>query len=467
MMTLYNTMTRTKEPFEPADGSTALVYTCGPTVYGPPHIGNYRTFVFEDILCRQLRYKGWDVKQVMNITDVDDKTIRDSAAAGMTLGDFTRQYEQVFFEDLETLRVEPASIYPRATEHVEEMIDLTKSLVERGHGYEVDGNVYFRISSLPAYGKLSGVKADDTQARSQEYSRLDSDEYEKDDAQDFALWKAAQEGEPGWDSPWGFGRPGWSIECSAMAMKHLGATLDIHTGGVDNLFPHHENEIAQSEGGTGETFSRFWLHAEHLLVDGQKMSKSAGNFYTLRDLIEKGVNPVAVRHQYLSAHYRSQHNFTLSGLEQSAQAVGRLWDFVDRVEDLEPAAEAPGALSEEAARLQDEFEAAMDDDLNVPGAMGKVFELMRAANIAMEKGEVTAADTAAINSFLEKTDTVVGIIAHEREMLDEDVDRLIQERTDARSNKDYARADEIRDELAAAGIILEDSSQGTRWRRER
>ncbi len=465
MMTLYNTMTRSKQEFGPADGENVLVYTCGPTVYGPPHIGNYRTFVFEDILCRQLRYKGWNVKQVMNITDVDDKTIRDSAAQGMTLTDFTRQYEQVFHEDLGTLRVEPAAVYPRATEHVPEMIELTQQLIANEHGYEIDGNVYFRIASLPRYGKLSGVKANDTQARSREYSRLDSDEYDKEDAQDFALWKAAKEGEPGWDSPWGFGRPGWSIECSAMAMKHLGVTLDIHTGGVDNLFPHHENEIAQSEGATGEEFSRFWLHAEHLLVDGQKMSKSMGNYYTLRDLIERGVEPAAIRHQYLSAHYRSQHNFTLDGLEQSTQAVRRLWDFVDRVDDLTPDAAEATDLSAQTQRILGELEACMDDDLNVPGAMGKVFELMREVNIAMEGGIVSQADKDAVQAFLAKADTIVGIIAHEKALLDADVDALIQERIQARTDKDYARADEIRDELAAAGIILEDSAQGTRWRR--
>ena len=296
-------------------------------------------------------------------------------------------------------------------------------------------------------------------------SRLDSDEYDKEDAQDFALWKSAKEGEPGWDSPWGYGRPGWSVECSAMAMKHLGVTLDIHTGGVDNLFPHHENEIAQSEGATGEEFSRFWLHAEHLLVDGQKMSKSMGNYYTLRDLLERDIEPAAIRHQYLSAHYRSQHNFTLEGLEQSTQAIRRLWDFVDRVDELQPEATDPTELSEQTERILGDFEASMDDDLNAPGAMGKVFELMRAANIAMDAGSVSQADVEAVKSFLAKADTIVGIIAHEKDLLDADVDALIQERIQARTGKNYARADEIRDELAAAGIMLEDSAQGTRWRR--
>ncbi|MGQ9731907.1 MAG: cysteine--tRNA ligase [Candidatus Zipacnadales bacterium] len=458
-------MTRRKEPFAPADGRTVLIYTCGPTVYGPPHIGNYRTFVFEDVLCRALRYKGWEVRQVMNITDVDDKTIRDSAAQGMTLREFTRQYEQIFFEDLATLRIIPATVYPRATEHIAEMIELTKQLIERGHAYEIDGNVYFRIASFPAYGKLSGVRPTDTEARSREYSRLDSDEYEKEDVQDFALWKAAKPGEPTWDSPWGPGRPGWSIECSAMAMKHLGPTIDIHTGGIDNLFPHHENEIAQSEGATGQTFSRFWMHAEHLLVNGQKMAKSAGNFFTLRDLLKQGYEPMAIRHQYLSAHYRSQHNFTLENLNQSAQAVHRLWDFTDRLADLRPTLQAPGELSDQVARCKEGFEEAIDDDLNVPGAMGKVFELMRAANIEMEAGRVSIADISAVQDFLTSADSVLGIIEHEREMLDDDVQRLIQERNEARKNRDFARADAIRDELAAAGILLEDLPEGTRWRR--
>jgi cysteinyl-tRNA synthetase len=467
MMTLYNTMTRRKEPFEPADGETVLIYTCGPTVYGPPHIGNYRTFVFEDILCRQLRYKGWEVRQVMNITDVDDKTIRESQNAGVTLSEYTTPFEQLFFEDLATLRVEPATVYPRATECIPEMIRLTQQILERGHGYVIDGNVYFRIASFPQYGRLSGVRPNDTESRSRQYSRLDSDEYEKEDAQDFVLWKAAKPGEPTWDSPWGPGRPGWSIECSAMSMKHLGETLDIHTGGVDNLFPHHENEIAQSEAATGKPFSRFWLHAEHLLVDGQKMSKSLGNFHTLRDLLEIGHDPVAIRHQYLSAHYRSQHNFTLAGLEQSTQALGRLWDFADRLAELGPRADGPGELSDATAQALREFEEAMDDDLNVPGAMGKVFELMREANIAIEAGTVSRADQTSVQQFLEKTDTVLGIIAHEKEMLDEDVERLIEERTAAREKKDYARADEIRDQLAEAGIMLEDGAEGTRWRRAR
>jgi len=465
MFRLFNSVTRKKEPFAPADGRTVLIYTCGPTVYGPPHIGNYRTFVFEDVLCRALRYQGWDVKQVMNITDVDDKTIRDSAAQGLSLKEFTSQYEQVFFEDLATLRVAPAAVYPRATEHIPEMIELTQRLIERGHAYEVEGSVYFRIASFPGYGKLSGVRPTDTDARSRDYSRLGSDEYEKEDVQDFALWKAAKPGEPTWDSPWGPGRPGWSIECSAMAMKHLGVTLDIHTGGVDNLFPHHENEIAQSEGATGQPFSRFWMHAEHLLVDGQKMAKSAGNFHTLRDLLDQGYEPLAIRHQYLSAHYRSQHNFTLEGLDQSAQALHRLWDFVDRLADARPQAQAPSALAEEVAHCQEGFDEAISDDLNVPGAMGKVFELMRSANIAMEAGTLSAADLSAAQDFLGKADTVLGIIAHEREMLDADVERLIEDRVQARKSKDYARADAIREELAAAGILLEDSAEGTRWRR--
>jgi cysteinyl-tRNA synthetase len=465
MFRLYNSLTRKKEPFEPADGRTVLIYTCGPTVYGPPHIGNYRTFVFEDVLCRALRYKGWDVKQVMNITDVDDKTIRDSAAQGMSLQDFTRQHEQVFFEDLAALRVAPAAVYPRATEHIPEMIDITQQLLERGHAYEVEGNVYFRIASFPGYGKLSGVRPTDTDARSRDYSRLESDEYEKEDVQDFALWKAAKAGEPTWDSPWGPGRPGWSIECSAMAMKHLGITLDIHTGGVDNLFPHHENEIAQSEGATGQPFSRFWMHAEHLLVGGQKMAKSAGNFYTLRDLLERDYEPMAIRHQYLSAHYRSQHNFTLEGLDQSAQAIHRLWDFTDRLADLAPQANDPGPLSEEIARCHEGFDEAIDDDLNVPGAMGKVFELMRLANIAMDAGSLSTADVAATQAFQREADAVLGIIAHEREMLDADIERLIEERVQARKSRDFARADQIRDDLAAAGILLEDSAEGTRWRR--
>jgi len=467
MLVLYNSLTRQKEPFEPADGKTVLLYTCGPTVYGPPHIGNYRTFVFEDILCRQLRSHGWEVRQVMNITDVDDKTIRDSAAAGVSLREFTTEYERIFFEDLEALRVAPAAVYPRATETIPEMIGLTQQLIDRGHAYIMEANVYFRISSFPGYGKLSGVRPTDTDARSRAFSRLESDEYEKEDVQDFALWKVARPGEPTWDSPWGPGRPGWSIECSAMAMKHLAETLDIHTGGIDNLFPHHENEIAQSEAATGKPFSRFWMHAEHLLVDGKKMSKSLGNYFTLRDLLERGHDPMAIRHQYLTAHYRSQHNFTLAGLEQSAQAVARLRDFADRLDALAPQSAAPGPLSDIAAEHLEEFGAAMDDDLNVPGAMGKVFELMREANIALEAGALSSADQAAVQDFLARADTILAIIAHKREILDADVEVLIEERVEARKRRDFARADAIRHELCRAGILLEDTPQGTRWRRAR
>ncbi len=465
MLTLYNSLTRRKEPFEPADGKTVLIYTCGPTVYGPPHIGNYRTFVFEDVLCRQLRYKGWEVRQVMNITDVDDKTIRDSAAAGVSLRDFTTQYEKVFFQDLEALRVVPAAVYPRATETIPEMIKLTQQLVDRGHAYVMEGNVYFRISSFPGYGKLSGVRPADTDARSRAFSRLESDEYEKEDVQDFALWKSAKPGEPTWDSPWGAGRPGWSIECSAMAMKHLGETLDLHTGGIDNLFPHHENEIAQSEAATDKPFSHFWMHGEHLLVNGKKMSKSLGNYLTLRDLLAQGHDPMAIRHQYLTAHYRSQHNFTFAGLQQSAQAIARLRDFTDRLEALTPPSQSPGPLSDVTACHLEEFEAAMDDDLNVPAAMGKVFELVREANIALEAGCLTVGDQAAVQEFLSRADTILAVIAHERGILDADVERLIEERVQARERRDFARADAIRDQLAQAGILLEDTPQGTRWRR--
>ena len=465
MLRLYNTMTRRKEPFEPADGLTARVYTCGPTVYDVPHIGNYRAFVFEDLLCRYLRYKGWAVHQVMNLTDVDDKTIRGAQERGVSLDKYTQPYIEAFFEDLRRLRVEPAWKYPRATEHIPEMLEIAQALVDQGYAYVVEGNVYFSLQRFPHYGRLSGVHLGDGSARQAAFGRLEEDEYDKEDVRDFALWKATKPGEPAWDSPWGPGRPGWHIECSAMSMKYLGRTLDIHTGGVDNLFPHHENEIAQSEAYTGEPFSRFWMHGEHLLVNGEKMSKSLGNFHTLRDLLEQGWDPVVVRHQYLTTHYRKQHNFTVEGLAQSKQAVAKLHDFADRV------AEAPGRdaddalLREQVAQARDRFESAMDDDLNAPGAMGHVYELAGAVNVALVERQVSRETLDAVAQFLERADTVLGIIAHETLSLDDGIEALIRERIEARARKDFARADEIRDGLAAQGIVLEDGLEGTRWRR--
>jgi cysteinyl-tRNA synthetase len=471
MLTLYNSYTRRQEPFEPADGKIAKIYSCGPTVYNFAHIGNFRAFVCGDILCRWLRYRGYETRQVMNLTDVDDKTIAGARGAGLSLREFTDQYVQAFFEDLATLNVEPAWKYPRATEHIPQMVALISKLIERGHAYVVDGSVYFDISSFPGYGKLSGV-APDSEARDSAFGRLEGDQYEKEEVGDFALWKAQKEpDEPAWDSPWGPGRPGWHIECSAMSMEYLGETLDIHNGGVDLRFPHHENEIAQSEAATGKPFVRFWLHSEHLLVDGMKMSKSLGNFYTLRDLLERGYEPAAIRYELLTAHYRKQLNFTLEGLEQSRAALERLTTFIERLRKLP----LPGGASEGVAAMIDRavssFEAAMDDDLNVPGALGATFELVRELYPLLDTGELKTGDREAILGALGRMDRVLGVLKPALEAgnqeEDAEVETLVAERAEARKAKNFARADEIRALLEARGIILEDGPQGTIWRRKR
>jgi len=469
MLELYNTATRQQQGFEPADGKTVRVYSCGPTVYDFPHIGNLRTFVLSDILCRYLAYKGWEVRHVMNITDVDDKTINGALTQGISLSEYTQQYTEYFFEDLETLNIQPAWKYPRATEHIEQMQNLVQQLLDKDHAYEVDGNVYFDISSFPDYGKLSGIQPEALGDR--DFSRLD-DEYNREEAGDFVLWKAARPDEPSWDSPWGPGRPGWHIECSAMSMEYLGPTLDIHTGAVDLIFPHHENEIAQSEAATGQQFVRFWVHGEHLIVEGEKMSKSLGNFYTLRDLLEQGHRPQAIRHQLLTAHYRQQLNFTLEGLEQSERAMQRLNTFIERL----PRLPIPEGSSEEAAErieeAQAKFEQMMDDDLNVPGALGVVFELIRDINTLINASELRDRDRTAVLNFLEQADSVLGLMGEHLEaakgepVLEEEIETLIAEREQARANRDFARADEIRDQLASQGIILEDTAEGTIWRRK-
>ncbi len=462
-MRLYNSLTRRLEEFTPLEPGIVRIYACGPTVYDFAHIGNLRTFLFSDVLCRTLRYFGYEVRLVMNITDVDDKTIARSAGEGVSLKEYTERYTQYFFEDLQTLRIQPAWKYPRATEHIPQMISLIQKLMERGHAYVSEGSVYFRLESFPHYGRLSGVTAQERSVTG--LARVDTDEYDRESAQDFVLWKGAREGEPSWESPWGPGRPGWHIECSAMSMEYLGPTLDIHVGGVDLLFPHHENEIAQSEAATGQPFVRYWLHAEHLLVNGQKMSKSLGNYYTLRDLLAQGYEPMPIRHQLLTAHYRHQLNFTLEGLRQSTQAIKRLWDFVDRLTELPPSEQFNERVSSAVRQAQQAFEEALADDINVPAAMAAVFELMHDVNPELLAGRLNAQNQQELRAFLEKADSVLGFIAHEKEMLDEEIEALIAERQQARKERNFARADEIRAQLLQRGIILEDGPQGTRWRR--
>ena len=455
----HNTMTRRVEPFRPAVEGEVRMYTCGPTVYDYAHIGNFRAYVWEDTLRRFLKSRGFRVTQVMNITDVDDKTIRGAAARGLTLDEFTKEYIDAFFEDLTTLNIERAEVYPRATRHVPEMVALCHRLIERKHTYESQGSLYFRIASFPDYGKLSHIDM----AGIMPGARVESDEYEKDDLRDFVLWKSRKEGEPSWTTDLGEGRPGWHLECSAMSMKYLGETFDIHTGAVDNIFPHHENEVAQSEAATSSPFVRHWMHCEHLIVDGEKMSKSKGNFHTLRDLLGKGLPARAIRYFLLTAHYRKQINFTFEGVTQATAALTRLDDFADRLER-EPAG-AGGDLAESLERHRQRFDAALDDDLNTPEALAAAFDMLRDANAGFDRGEGTAAERLGIAAFFDEVRYVFGI-TRPRVDLTREIEEMIRRREEARKSRDFAAADRIRQDLLDRGVLLEDTPQGVRWKKK-
>ena len=458
----FNTLTHRVEPFAPQDGRTVRMYTCGPTVYHYAHIGNFRAFTFEDILRRYLRYRGFSLDHVMNITDVDDKIIRNAGQAGQSLREYTAVYTKAFEEDAARLRLETPERVVRATDHIPEMIEAIQKLGERGFTYEMDGSVYYRVAAFPRYGQLarldvSGIKAG---------VRVDVDEYDKADVRDFVLWKAAKPGEPFWDSPFGPGRPGWHIECSVMAMKYLGETLDIHAGGVDLVFPHHENEIAQSEGITGKTFVRCWLHAEFLLVEGQKMSKSLGNFYTLRDILDQGYTPEAVRYLLAAVPYRKQLNFTFEALKSATTAIERLRNFKLRLDtDRFEAGENPKLTGLAAESLRN-FEAGLDDDLNTAQALGAVFEYIRDTNTAMDAGEFRDGNRATASDLLSRFDGIFDVleVASAGRLSPEEIQRAIDDRLAARKSRDFSRADQIRHDLAAKGVILEDTKEGTRWK---
>ena len=463
-LAFYDTLRRELVTFEPLEPGHVRMYTCGPTVHDYAHIGNLRTFLFEDMLRRVLQARDYRVTQVMNLTDVDDKIIAKAQAAGESIAEYTRRYTEAFFEDLATLRVERAEHYPTATGHIPEMVALIRRLEGAGHTYRTeDGSIWFRIASFPEYGKLSRIDL----SGMRDGARVESDEYDKQDPKDFALWKAARPGEEAWDTELGRGRPGWHIECSAMSMAYLGETFDIHTGGVDNIFPHHENEIAQAEAATGRPFARLWLHAEHLIVDGQKMAKSLGNFFTLRDLIERGYSPRAIRYLLLSVHYRQQLNFTFAGLDQAAASIERLGDFARRLEELPGDGEPDPALTERSARARREFEAALDDDLNTSRALGVVFEWVRDVNRALDEGRGSGADRPVLERVLAAFDAVYAVLTPDPAELrvDAGVEALIAEREAARRERDWARADALRDRLAALGIVLEDTPAGPRWKR--
>ena len=470
-MRLYNTLTRTEEPFTPGDGMTVRMYTCGLTVYARGHIGNFRTFVCVDVLRRTLRHlMQYKLHHVLNFTDVDDRTIIGAQKAGMDLRAYTDQYIAAFREDARALGLEQVEENPRATDpaNIAAMVTMVEELEQKGHTYRSDGSVYFKIASMPDYGKLAHLDHEGMKPG----ARVDADTYAKDDARDFVLWKATKPGEPSWDVGDTPGRPGWHLECSAMALRILGPPpIDIHTGGIDLIFPHHENEIAQSEGATGKPFSRFWMHVEHLIVDEQKMSKSLGNTHTIPDIIASGHRPSAVRYLLLSSHYRKQLNFTWDGLLQAEEALRRLTDCLARVDAVTAAGSHPD-IAARIAEARTAFGDAMRDDLNTAAALGAIFELVRSLNSAIDSGQVGTDDVPVIRGAFETFDQVLGILSlrntedEQPPVPVEEIERLIEDRHAARRRRDFAAADAVRADLAARGVLLEDSPSGTRWKRK-
>jgi len=461
----YNTLTQEVQTFAPLHDNEVRMYTCGPTVYNYVHIGNLRTFSFQDVLRRWLRARGYQLNHVMNITDVEDKIIRNAKAEGKTLSQYTETYTQAFLEDTAKLRLERPERLVKATEQIDGMVQDIQKLTAKGFTYTSEGSVYYRIAQFPGYGKLSHNDFGGMIAG----ARVDVDEYDKADARDFVLWKARKDDEPFWDSVLGPGRPGWHIECSTMAMEFLGETLDIHAGGIDLVFPHHENEIAQAEAITGKPFARFWLHSEHLIIESQKMSKSAGNFYTLRDLLEMGYAPEVIRYLLISVPYRKKLNFTFDGLKAAATAIDRLRNFKLRLETDKLAPGGNPAVSERTKVARQKFEDSLDDDLNAAEALAAIFEYVRDANGMLDAGEFLAGNVAEAQELLAFFDSIFDVLKpSEREggLSDADVDALIAERAQAKKTKNFKRSDEIRDELSAAGIILEDTKEGVRWKRK-
>ena len=472
---LHNTLSNRLEPLQPLHKGEVRIYTCGPTVYDYAHIGNFRTFVFQDILRRFLHSRGLSVLQVMNLTDVDDRIIQNAAAANESIRDYTEKYIQAFLDDMKALNLEMPEEIVRATDHIEDMVDLIIRLQEKGITYASEGSVYYRISKFPSYGKLSKIDLTGMKAG----ARVDNDRYEKDDARDFALWKAPKAGEHFWDTRIGPGRPGWHIECSAMAMKYLGETLDIHTGGIDLAFPHHENEIAESEAATGHPFANLWLHAEHLIIDGEKMSKSLGNFFTLRDLFAKGAKPSSIRYLLLSVPYRRQLNFTADSLKQAENSVERLRNFVARLKNEQFSGGTNPKMEERAHQALADFDAGLADDLNTAVALASIFDLVRDVNTAMDRGEFLQQDAPPMVAAMEKFDAILAVLKDDDEeklrllgfgdakprLTAEEVEALIAERNAAKKRRDFKRSDEIRQKLADSGIIVEDTRDGSvRWK---
>ncbi|HYL08016.1 MAG TPA: cysteine--tRNA ligase [Candidatus Udaeobacter sp.] len=464
---LHNTLTNRKETFEPLDKGVVRMYTCGPTVWNFAHIGNLRAFLVYDLLRRHLRVSGYRLIHVMNLTDVDDRILDQAGHAGVTIAEYVKPYVDAFFEDMSALRADRAEHYPRATEHISEMIEMISKLLEQGNAYIADGDVYFRIASFPRYGELSHLDRSGLRAG----VRVEADKYDKEHVSDFALWKRSQPGDEGlgasWDAPFGRGRPGWHIECSAMSKRYLGDTLDIHAGGVDLMFPHHENEIAQSEAANHKQFSRLWLHSEHLAdATGEKMSKSAGGFTTLRDLIAAGQDPLAIRFFLIAnAHYRARIRLSADALHGAAEQVRRLREFAERVERARPAPQDDPDLIQRTEDVRQRYRDALDDDLNLPQGIGLVFDHIREANAALDADRAGKLNLATLLALIADCDAHLDVLRSEEPGLAEEVERLIAEREAARAARDFARSDRIRDELRARGIVLEDSKDGVRWKR--
>jgi len=474
---VHNTLSGKVEPLVPLKTGEIRMYTCGPTVYDFAHIGNFRTFIFQDILRRFLKLRGFKLTHVMNLTDVDDRIIANAAAAKVRIREYTEKYVQAFFADCRALSVESPEHWIRATDNIDSMVALIQNLQQKTYTYDSEGSIYYRIAKFKDYGKLSKVDLSGIQAG----ARVDNDRYEKESARDFALWKAPKPGEHFWETAIGRGRPGWHIECSAMAMKYLGETIDIHTGGIDLAFPHHENEIAQSEAATGKPFVRYWMHAEHLLVEGEKMSKSLGNFYTLRDLFAKGYKPSALRFALASVPYRRQLNFTFDGLQQATSSVERLRNFAARLKNEKFPAGKQSKMAERIGKAVDDFDAGLSDDLNTARALAAMFDFVREANMAMDKGEFRQGEVKVAQEFLAMFDKVFAVLEdNDAEKLkelgfggdaggtdDAEIEKLVSEREAARKRRDFATADRIRKELADRGILLEDTKDGSvRWKRK-
>lgn len=474
MLRFFNTLTRQIDEFQTLEPNKVRMYICGPTVWNFAHIGNFRTFIFGDVLRRYLKYKGYEVTHVFNLTDIDDRIINEAAKKNISIDEFTAPFITAFWEDFDALEMERPEVTPRATHHIPEMIEIIQKLIDKGKAYESDGSIYYRITSFPDYGKLSRISFEGNKAGGSE--RVDTDKYDKEDARDFALWKLVDEDEqPGWDAPFGRGRPGWHIECSAMSMKYLGETFDLHAGGMDLQFPHHENEIAQSEGATDKQFARYWLHSEFLKIDDVTMSKSKGNFFTFRDLKEQGYSPLAIRYLLLSVPTRKQLNFTFEGLQGAESTVERLRNFRALVsENKGKATEVTENSQGTSSQLRNSvtsalrnFEDAMDDDFNTAAALAAIHDMVREVNTAMSQGGMTEDERSNILDAIAKFDSVLGIFGNEEEKtLDADIEALVEARQEARRNRDFQKSDEIRDQLAKKGIILEDTPTGIRWKRK-